>query len=510
MKTNTSLSGSRSNLRVATLMSLIFLASVIFLVVYVVNLQNSIVSSAALDSAKSYSDALKEFRTIYTSEVVARVNKHPDFKVSHDYLEHKFNIPLPATLSMALGSRISEQHTGTEVHLYSPYPFPWRVNTGLNDDFRRKAWQAVTEQKKTTYYEFTEYKGRAVLRFATADIMQQNCVNCHNNHLNTPRTGWKTGDVRGVLEIIHPINISESKTFDGVQGIIILASVIAGLGFMGLLFMVYRFNATTRYLEDCVQKRTQEIKKIEKSLAYSKKMSSIGEVSAGIAHEISQPIGAIKLSCETLNYAVEMGAKDNILRQTDRITKQVDRIDEIVKQLNINNRLGQFRLENLDSIVEKSLEGLQEQFEHAGVTISTNIQKPLPKVNCDREEIERVLTNLLMNSLHAVKNRQEKNIEVKISHSDEQFYIKIIDSGYGISENIVEKIFDPFFTTKVVGEGTGLGLSLSYSIIRNYGGELTVTSELGKGSQFTIALPICSESMEENISPDGLDEIDLS
>jgi len=483
-------------------MSVVFVVSSVVLVIYVINLQKSIVNSTALDSAKTYSDALKEFRDIYTSEVVSTVMEHPDFNVSHNYQERSFNIPLPATLSMALGERISGQDTGAEVHLYSPYPFPWRKNEGLKDDFRQRAWDAVTKHKKTNYYEFLIYKGEPVLRFATPDIMQTSCVSCHNSHPSTPQTGWQIGDVRGVLEIIYPMNISESKAFNGIQGIIILASIIAGLGFIGLLFMLYRFSATTRYLEGCIQDRTQEIKAIEKKLAYSKKMTSIGEVSAGIAHEISQPIGAIKLSCETLKFALEKGAKDIILKQADRIKKQVDRADSIVRQLNVNNRLEKPELNNLSEIVENIVVNLNQQFIKEKILVNKKVQLDLSKVKCVKQELERVINNLLMNAIHAVRDEAEKNIEIKLSEADEKIYLSVADNGCGIPEVLVEKIFDPFFTTKEVGEGTGLGLSLSYSIIRALGGELTVKSEINIGSQFVVILPVCSDLENFNYSTD--------
>ena len=181
---------------------------IVGLVSYIINFQNNLVETSALESAKLYSQALAEFRTIYTAKVVKKVNPHPDFEVTHDYESRKNAIPLPATLSMELGIAIGQHLSGAETWLYSEYPFPWRRDAGggLRDEFAFKAWKSLNKKPDKPYYEFVpDYKGRQVLRYATADLMRPSCISCHNTHPQTPKNNWKVNDVRGVLEIVHPM-----------------------------------------------------------------------------------------------------------------------------------------------------------------------------------------------------------------------------------------------------------------------------------------------------------------
>ena len=170
-----------------------------------INLTWSLVQSNALQNAALYSEALSEFRTLYTSEVVSRVQPH-GISITHDYQERAAAIPLPATLSIILGQNIAEHGSGGGVKLYSDYPFPWRKDRPGLDQFEMDALQVLRKEPSTPYYRFDDREGKAVLRYATADRMRPHCVACHNQHPDTPRTGWETGDVRGVLSISLPID----------------------------------------------------------------------------------------------------------------------------------------------------------------------------------------------------------------------------------------------------------------------------------------------------------------
>lgn len=123
--------------------------------------------------------------------------------------------------------------SGAKTFLYSPYPLPWRKKTsGLNDDFKKKAWLQLNNNSKQAYYEFTEYNGLKVLRYAVADIMRPTCLNCHNSHPQSPKKDWKLFDVRGVLEIIHPMENILQKTKSGTQGIYLFATAITVLVYL--------------------------------------------------------------------------------------------------------------------------------------------------------------------------------------------------------------------------------------------------------------------------------------
>lgn len=159
-----------------------------------------LVETIALENAALYSQAIEEFRTVYTSEVVSTAREQ-GIEVTHDYRDKEHAIPLPATLSMILGQRIGEHEAGAETRLYSAYPFPWREEESqeiFTDPFAQEAWDTLTANPEIPFYRFEEMGGRRFLRYARADLMRSGCLNCHNTHPDTPRTGWKEGDVRGV------------------------------------------------------------------------------------------------------------------------------------------------------------------------------------------------------------------------------------------------------------------------------------------------------------------------
>jgi hypothetical protein len=139
---------------------------------YVSRLQSNLIASIALQDASLYSQALAEFRTLYTSEVVETVRQR-GIKVTHDYIDHAGAIPLPVTLTMLLGKRISGHEAGAQLRLYSPYPFPWRQQEGgLHDAFGQQAWDALQHNPTTPFYRFETFQGHPSLRYATADLMR--------------------------------------------------------------------------------------------------------------------------------------------------------------------------------------------------------------------------------------------------------------------------------------------------------------------------------------------------
>ena len=173
---------------------------------YVSRLQSNLIASIALQDASLYAQALAEFRTLYTSEVVETVRPR-GIEVTHDYMTHAGAIPLPVTLTMLLGKRISAHEAGAQIRLYSPYPFPSRrAEGGLRDAFGQAAWNFLQRNSTASFHRFEEVQGRPSLRYATADMMRPGCVNCHNTHAASPKTDWQTGDVRGVLEVVFPLD----------------------------------------------------------------------------------------------------------------------------------------------------------------------------------------------------------------------------------------------------------------------------------------------------------------
>ena len=241
--------GFSRNLHNRTILALAFLFAAAAGIVLWHNyrVSRTLVQTTALQDAQLYTEAISEFRTLYTSEVVETVRLQ-GITVSHDYKEHAGAIPLPVTMSMELGRRIGMHRSGAETQLYSEYPFPWREEEGgLRDEFARQSWEHFQQNPDTPFYEFQQLDGRAVLRYATADRMRASCVNCHNSHPDTPKNDWKEGDVRGVLEVVLPMDDVEAQTVAGIRESLglVTAIVIAGVSLLAVVIGRLRRQAAT-------------------------------------------------------------------------------------------------------------------------------------------------------------------------------------------------------------------------------------------------------------------------
>jgi len=195
---------------------------------YFERLNTEITQESSLHNAEIYVKALEEFRTLYTSEVIGNLNQE-QIEVTHDYQDKHNAVPLPATLTILLGKGISAHENGADTRLYSPFPFPWRESGGLQDKFAEQAWQYLKKNPTGNYSSFELYNGKNVLRFAKADQMRESCISCHNSHLSTPKNDWEIGDVRGVLEVIIPLDdslLSSQQRFSTLLFVMICVTVI--------------------------------------------------------------------------------------------------------------------------------------------------------------------------------------------------------------------------------------------------------------------------------------------
>jgi PAS domain S-box-containing protein len=222
--------------------------------------QQRLVESTALQNATTYSEAIATFRTLYTSEVVEAAKKS-GLIVSHDYREREGAIPLPATLSMELAKRLGEKESGSTTSLYSPYPFPWRRNEGgLQDDFALDAWESLSDDPTRPFYRIEDHQGGAVLRYATADRMRPACVGCHNTHPDSPKRDWKTGDLRGVLEVNYPIDHAAALARRGAADTLLIVGSFSLLAVLGLGLVHRRQRQRASELEAQVSEQTRDLR----------------------------------------------------------------------------------------------------------------------------------------------------------------------------------------------------------------------------------------------------------
>jgi len=248
----------------------------------------------------------------------------------------------------------------------------------------------------------------------------------------------------------------------------------------------------------------RKLKTTQTQLVQAAKLASIGEICAGLAHELNQPLGAIRLCAQLIQ---RKQAKANIDKEKidstpQNIIDQVDRATKIMKHLKIFSRESDFYPEDaqLNELINESLILFNETLRISGVTLKIEPGDNLPLLRCDATQIVQVITNLLANARDAVADSEDKWIRVRSYSSSDMVSIDVEDNGCGIKQSNLAKVFDPFFTTKPVGKGTGLGMSISHGIIEKHNGKLTVASEEGKGSCFTMSLPLSPQIASEEIS----------
>lgn len=244
-------------------------------------------------------------------------------------------------------------------------------------------------------------------------------------------------------------------------------------------------DATVHFLvKDIEQRRI-----VEEQIAQADKLASIGQLSAGIAHEINNPLGVI-LGYTQLLIRNEKANSEKI-DDLKTIEKHVRNCKSIVEDL-LNFARSSKPNEDVirvDEAIEDVLNFIQQ---HAGldnISVKKKYDSAVPEMRLDEKKIKQVFMNLIMNAKHAIGKEGTLAISTGYRPDEGNVVIKISDTGHGIEKKDLARIFDPFFTTKPTGEGTGLGLSVSYGIIKNHGGDIVVDSKIGKGSTFTIVLP---------------------
>ena len=266
-----------------------------------------------------------------------------------------------------------------------------------------------------------------------------------------------------------------------------------------------------------LEKAHNELRSTQSQLIQSEKMASLGELMAGIAHEIQNPLNFVKNFAEInkellteMKEEIDQGNLKNaksiaqdVFENEEKIHFHSKRADAIVKGMLQHSRSSnsQKELVDINALVDEYLRlayhGLRAKDKSFNVTLRTNFDTNLDKINIVPQEIGRVVLNLITNAFYATEEKKKKGLNgyipiVTVSTRIQNNKVEIVvsDNGSGIPSKILDKIFQPFFTTKPTGQGTGLGLSLSYDIVKAHGGELSVHTKEGEYTEFIIILPI--------------------
>ncbi len=234
----------------------------------------------------------------------------------------------------------------------------------------------------------------------------------------------------------------------------------------------------------------QELETTQEQIIHSRKIASLGTLVSGIAHELNNPINNIILTIDTL---VEGTHVDEERRRVllDDILKQALRSSEIVKNLLDFSRseTSVFKELDLAQVLRETVSLVGNQVALSKVKVRDEIADNLPRIFGNRQGLQQVFLNLIVNAIQAMPQGGDLTIRAR-NAGEREIEIQVQDTGQGIPEENISAIFDPFFTTKEVGKGTGLGLSVSYGVIKKHGGQIQVASKVGKGTTFTVLLPV--------------------
>ncbi|MEO7490004.1 MAG: ATP-binding protein, partial [Ferruginibacter sp.] len=386
---------------------------------------------------------------------------------------------------------------------------------------------AYVEQKKTD-------SAFAYLQLATA---------LHDSLNNVERKNLLAYQNVGFDEQMRLKNLEAEKI--QTQNKIKTYTMLAGIAvFMAIAFLLYRNNRNRKKANELLQQQKEEIatqkenveqslvelKSTQAQLIQSEKMASLGELTAGIAHEIQNPLNFVnnfsdvnkemleELKAERLKPTAERDDQlqeeiiNDVINNEEKINHHGKRADAIVKGMLQHSRTsaGQKEPTDINALCDEylrlSYHGLRAKDKTFNADFKTDFDDTIGKINIVPQDIGRVLLNLYNNAFYAINEKKKTagedykplvSIETKKINARpddtvgrDKVEINVSDNGNGIPQNIVDKIFQPFFTTKPTGQGTGLGLSLSYDIIKAHGGEITVNTREGGGTEFTITLPV--------------------
>jgi len=280
----------------------------------------------------------------------------------------------------------------------------------------------------------------------------------------------------------------------GVGGSLLLAAgalILAGFAFL-----------TTRELARRLESAEKHKSLLDEQIIHSQKLASIGELSSGIAHEINNPLAIIRQEGEWMSRLLsksDLGEREelkDVQESLKVVIQQVDRCKEITHNLLdfARKREPVFQEFNVSEVIEGMTRLVEKEAQKNNVTITREYQADLPPVFGDPPLLRQVVLNLLTNAAYAIG--QDGAITITTRAAGDAVEIIITDTGAGIPPGNLAKVFDPFFTTKPAGQGTGLGLSICYGIIQKMGGRISVESQVGRGTAFTVSLPRKTEKLE--------------
>ncbi|NOR10096.1 MAG: DUF3365 domain-containing protein [Desulfovibrionaceae bacterium] len=400
-------------------------------------------------------------------------------------------------------AEIAKQESNIQYHITSLRP--------IRPANKAEGWETSAlnefESGKNEFFQFVQEA--MVYRYMAPLPIKEACLKCH------AKQGYKLGEIRGGISVTIPAKVYIDAIKKSKNGLILIHLIVLALS-VGLFCFLTRYRNEQEQkikqknqelekeiierkqieealqkardeLEQRVEERTLELKKTHEQLLHAEKLSVVGRFSASIAHEFNNPLQGILNVFWRVQERATLDTKDQEL--VGLAVKECHRMRDLINNLQQFNKptSGIREVLNIHQVIDEVLL-FKEEFQNKKITIKKEYATNFPDTWAVADQLKQVFLNLLNNAADACVGGG--TITVKTEMLGERVVVRIHDTGTGIKPEDKDHIFEPFFTTKPAIKGTGLGLSVSYGIVKGHGGEITVDSEPGKGTTFSVTLPI--------------------
>jgi signal transduction histidine kinase len=491
----------------------------------ILQMERDVARTTAIDNAARYSEVLQAFRSVYTTEVVMRAAE-AGVLATHDYEHRSGTIPLPVTLTKLLGERLG-QAGGARIALYSAHPFPRRTPVAALDDFQLEAIAALSAQPEDTFVRLVQGPQGSLVRYAVADRMGSECVACHNSHPDSPKRDWVVGDVRGVLEVAHPVSAAASSLHSDLEFTIRLLSAvgIAALAILGLTALRQRRMAgrnlraaeaaelaTLRIQQEMRARVEAEEGRLAAELQaqHVQKVESLGLLAGGIAHDFNNLLVGILGHAQLAQ--IKLGANDPIHAHLQMVEQGGLKAGALTAKLldYVGGSPAEAKPVDLNRCVDE-FTPLMSAATIGRAGLAVELEQGLPMVLADQTQVEQILLNLVTNAVEASDNSGcLVTVRSGIAEPEEgddvwgldehrstlhHVFLEVEDEGSGIDAATRARMFDPFYSTKSAGRG--LGLSTILGIVKAHKGSLLVQSHPGAGTRIRVGFPVALPPISE-------------